>query len=184
MVIGNQHRDPQRVGMIDPRMGRDPVIDGHDHLRTAGVGLIDHFRAESVAVFKTVRHQIRDVIAAQRAQAEHAQRGAGCAVGVEIPYYHNARVLTQGVVEHFSGFFDAVQLLPGQHPFYATFKILSTTHAAAGVEALQQRREIVRQINRFNRLAAAQCYRGFHADYLPLTCFWCASRNSFISFGP
>ena len=132
------------MSMIDARMGRDPVIDGHDHLCTTGVGLIDHFRTEAVAVFKTVRHQIRDVIAAQRAQAEHAQRGAGCAVGVEIAHHHNPRSLSKRVVEHFGGFFDTAQLLPGQHPFHAAFKILSATHAAAGVETLKQRREIVR----------------------------------------
>ena len=45
MVIGHDHRDPQCVGTIDAGMGRDAVIHGHDHLRAAGVGLIDHFRA-------------------------------------------------------------------------------------------------------------------------------------------
>ena len=33
------------MGMIDAGMGRDPVVDGHDHLRAASMGLIDHFRA-------------------------------------------------------------------------------------------------------------------------------------------
>ena len=122
--------------VIDTRMGGDPVIYGQDHLRAAGMCLIDHFRAKAITIFKAVRHQIGDVFAAQRAQAEHAQRGAGGAVGIEFPHHHNARAFTKRVVEHFSGFFDAVQLLPGQHPFDAALKIACTPHAAAGVEPL------------------------------------------------
>ena len=33
------------MGMIDAGMGRDPIVDGHDHLRAARVRLLDHFRA-------------------------------------------------------------------------------------------------------------------------------------------
>ena len=93
--------------MIDTRMGGDPVIHGQDHLRTACVSLIDHFRAKTVTVFKAVWHQIGDVIAAQRAQAEHAQCGTGCAVGIEIAHHHNPRPFPERVVEYFSGLFDA-----------------------------------------------------------------------------
>ena len=94
--------------MIDARMGRDPVVYGQDKLCAAGMGLIDHFRAEAVTIFKPVRHQICHVVAAQRAQAQHAQRGTGCAISIKIPHYHNARTFTQRVVENFCGFFDAV----------------------------------------------------------------------------
>ncbi|SAJ27425.1 Uncharacterised protein [Enterobacter cloacae] len=124
------------MGMIDPRMRRDPVIHGHDHLCATGVGLIDHFRAEAVAVFKPVRHQVSHIIAAQRTQAEHAQRGTGCAVGIEIAHHDNPRAFPERVVEHFSRFFDATQRLPGQHAFDAALKIACRTHATAGVQPL------------------------------------------------
>ncbi len=80
------------------------------------MGLIDHFRAEAVAVFKPVRHRVSHVIAAQRTQAEHAQRGTGCAVGIEIAHHDNPRAFPERVVEHFSRLFDATQRLPGSMP--------------------------------------------------------------------
>lgn len=106
------------------------------------MGLIDHFRAQAVAILKAVRHQVGDVIAPHRPQAEHAQRGTGGAIGIEIPHHDDARSFTKGVVQQLRGRIDATQLLPGQHIFYAFLKIVCMFHATAGVQSTQQRRQI------------------------------------------
>ena len=132
------------MGAIDASVRRNTVIHGHNHLRAAGVSLIDHFRAQAVAIFKTVWHQVRDVAVAQRPQGQNAQRGAGGAVGVKIADHHNMQPLLKCAVEHLYRFFDAGQLRPRQHAFHAALQLLRATHAAAGVQPLQQRWEIGR----------------------------------------
>ena len=118
------------------------------------------------------------------AQTQNARASAGCAICIEILPPQSAFPLGARCRKYFGAFFDAVELLPGQHPLTLR-QILSTAHAAASVEPLQQRagdRPAVNQLVQ-PRLAAAQFLSGFHADYLPPNCFY-ASRNSFISFGP
>ncbi len=104
--------------------------------------LINHFRTEAIAILKAVRHQVRDVIAPHRSQAEHAQRGTGGTIGVEIPHHDDARPFAKGVIQQLRGRIDATQLLPGQHAFYASLKVVCRLHATAGIQSTQQGRQI------------------------------------------
>ena len=130
--------------MIDASVRRNAVVDGHNQLRAAGVSLIDYFRTQAVAIFKTVWHQVRNVAVTQRAQSQHAQRGAGGTVSVKVADHHDMQPLLKCAVKYLYRFFDAGQLRPRQHAFHPALQLLRAAHAAAGVQPLQQRREIGR----------------------------------------
>lgn len=58
-------------------------------------------------------------------------------------------------MQHFNGFFNAGELRPWQHTFDAAFQLLRAAHAAAGIQPLQQRRQVGGEVDAINRLAAA-----------------------------
>ncbi|WP_240691094.1 phage tail tape measure protein, partial [Burkholderia cepacia] len=58
-AIGKQHRDTERIYMIDAGIGRDHAVDGNDETSEVRVSVSVQCREEKVAVIKAVRNQIR-----------------------------------------------------------------------------------------------------------------------------
>jgi hypothetical protein len=58
-------------------------------------------------------------------------------------------------VQHLDRFFNAGELRPRQHAFDAALQLLRAAHPAAGIQPLQQRRQVGGEIDAVNRLAAA-----------------------------
>ena len=57
MVIGNQHLQTQGIGCLYPIDAGNAVVYRNNHIRLSGGCQGNDFRSQSVAVFKTVRHQ-------------------------------------------------------------------------------------------------------------------------------
>ncbi len=83
VMIGDQHVDAGRGRRAHAVDARDAVVDGDDQARRLARRHRDDLRREAVAELEAVGHQVMRV-GAHRAQAAHADRARGGAVGVVI----------------------------------------------------------------------------------------------------
>ncbi|MNQ68917.1 hypothetical protein D3C85_834890 [compost metagenome] len=79
---------------------------------------------------------------AEHAQAEHAHRAGGGAVGIEVTDIEDALALLQGIHQQGHGALDALEHLVGDQPRQALVQFGRGLHATGGVEAGQQRRQV------------------------------------------
>ena len=95
MIAGAGSRSPGRWWSVtstsmpargrggDALVARDAVVDGDDQARRLRARELDDLGRQAVAVLEAVRHEVVDV-RAHRAQAAHADRAGGRAVGVVV----------------------------------------------------------------------------------------------------
>ena len=58
-MVGDQHRDAQTPGRLDPGMAGDAIVHGDDQVRTLLGGQGHDLRGQAVAVIEPVGHQMQ-----------------------------------------------------------------------------------------------------------------------------
>ena len=100
VMIGDEHRNAERLRFRDAFDRCDAVVDGDDEVRLALGSQPDDFRSEPVAVFETIRHEVVDV-RPESAQGTHADGAAGGAVGVVVGNDEKTPAVAHGIGEYF-----------------------------------------------------------------------------------
>ncbi len=142
VVVGDQHLEPGRLGRGHAVDAGDAVVDGDQQLGLALQGHGDDFRGQAVAVLEAVGHQVIDMRRAEHAQAEHADRAGGGAVGIEVADDEDALALLQGLHQQVHRGVDTLQLLIRNQPRQALVQLGGGLHATRRVQAGQQGRQV------------------------------------------
>ncbi len=116
VMVGDDDREPAILGQADGRPFGNAGVAAEEHLdgRAVGLGrvklLAQRFDLDAVAFFKAVGDvKLHGLVAGQRPQRRHQQRGAGLAVDVEVAPDQEARLGGDGGVELRRGLGNAQQ---------------------------------------------------------------------------
>ncbi|MNP34921.1 hypothetical protein D3C76_1282300 [compost metagenome] len=142
MVVGDQHAQPGGPRRGDAIDAGDAVVHGDQQVRTFLQRHGDDFRGQAVAVLEAVGHQVIDPGRAKHTQRQHADAAGGGAVGIEVADDEDALATLQGIDQQFDGGVDALQLPVRDQPRQALVQLGGGLHAAGGVQAGQQGRQV------------------------------------------
>ena len=90
VMIGDQHIHAGVPGRLGPGDAGDTVVNGDDESWRPVPDLFHRLRRQAVTEFETVGNEHIHGLEAEVGQAQAQERGAGRAVGVEIPRDHHA----------------------------------------------------------------------------------------------
>ena len=164
VVVGNQHRYAQPVGLLHPREARNPVVDGDQKRRRTVSRNANDFRRQPIAEFEAVWHEIANIRESEFSQAAHHQRGARRAVDVEIPYHRDPGCPIRD--QQVDSGIDVLQRANGGKPRQCIVQFVAIRHTAGSEEPRAYRIQI-RQRVEYSRIRSATRHDGAtrsHAD--------------------
>ena len=103
MVIGNDYRDPARVGGVNPHDARSTVVHRNQQVRFAPGRDLDDFRSEAVPEAEAVGHEVVDLFRPEKTKPAYRHRTAGRAVRIEVPHDEDAPALLERLDEQRHG---------------------------------------------------------------------------------
>ncbi|MNE08323.1 hypothetical protein D3C80_1009700 [compost metagenome] len=161
MVVGDQHRKAGRLGRGHAVETGNAVVHGDQQLRALLQRHRDDLRGQAVAVLEAVGHQVVDMRRAEHAQRQHAHRTGGGAVGIEVADDDHALALLQRRHQQLDRRIDALQLAIRDQPRQRLVQLGGGLHAAGGIQAGQQGRQVA-EIRQDGRQGAGNdMHRGF-----------------------
>ncbi len=134
MVVGDQHRDAECVRRRHAFHRSDAVVHGHQQIGLALGGKLDDVGSQAVAVFEPVGHDEIDV-RAEHAQAAHADRAGGGAVGIVVGDDEQALVIVGWHPPVFGQPFDVQQTGRRQQLRQSVCDLLGMGDAARGIQS-------------------------------------------------
>ncbi|EXJ45846.1 hypothetical protein D047_2652B, partial [Vibrio parahaemolyticus VPTS-2010_2] len=111
MVVCHQYGNAIFFGVAHTFNRRYAIVDRHDHFCAKFQCLIDHLWAQTVAIFKAVRHQVIDVIAAKHTQCQYRKSRTRCAICVKVTHHDDAFLLLNRLEQQLNRLLNAAKLL-------------------------------------------------------------------------
>ena len=158
VVVGDDDRQAEAVGMFDTGDRGDAVVDGEQQGWPAQTRVhqrgIHHFRGEAIAVLEAVGHQVVDG-GAHHPKALHRDGDGRGAVAVVVAHHQDRLLVVDGTRQPGHGFGQTPHRVGGQQARQIQPDLVRMADAAGGQQSGQQRIDTGLQ----QRLAGAQVNR-------------------------
>ena len=138
MVIGDQRRNAESVGLGNTRVTGDAVVDGDDHVRLHLGRDHNDLGRQAIAGLEAIGYEVVD-FRAEAAQAANADRAGGCAIAIVVGDDQQALACLNCVGQEHTRFGAAFQVVQRQQIFQLRIRLFRRRDTTRRVKPRQQR---------------------------------------------